>query len=114
MKNINRAYLLQNAVRCMIAYPAFFVAFVLALLLDVAFWIVIALEMLGRVSSLIIHGKFAFHDSLLYEIFWNVDGRLNAVSDITASLFLFSTIVVEKLSEFHSSLLPVQEIPESR
>ena len=114
MKNINYSNMFQNIIRCMIAYLAFFVAFVLALLLDVAFWIVIALEILGRVCSLIIHGKFAFHDTLLYEIFWNVDGRLNAVSDITASLFLFSTIVVKKLSEFHSSLLPVQEIPESR
>ncbi len=98
----------------MVVYPIFFVVFVLSLPLNAVVWTMIALEMLGHVTSFIIHGKFVFHDTMLYEIFWDVNDRLNSVSDITTSLFLFSMVVVDKLGEFHSSLLPIREIPESR
>lgn len=104
MKNIIWGNLIQNIIRCIIAYPLFLIAFVISIPFNIFGWFIIIVEILLAVAIFIFIGKF---DLIRYSTIWDLV-LYHSFRDLMFTLFPATSWVYEKTNDFDDSLYPIK------
>ena len=104
MKNINWINLIQNIVRCIIAYPLFLIALVISIPSNIVGYLLWICEFVLTVLCFIFTGEFSFFkysaigELIIYHSFW----------DLMFVVFPATFILIKKIDDFNNTLYPIK------
>ena len=105
MKNINWINLIQNIVRCIIAYPLFLIALVISIPLSIVGWFVCSvIELVLVFVHFILTGDFSlFKDSSIRVLITD-----HSFYDLMIVLLPITMLLIKKINVFNKTLKPIR------
>lgn len=104
MKNIIWEDLIQNIIRCIIAYPIFFIALVISIPLNVLGWFGWIVELVLSFVQFVFTGDFG-----LFRYFGIVEIIMNfSFEDLMIIVFPVTLLLIREISNFNDTLYPIK------
>ena len=104
MKNIIWRNLIQNIVRCTIAYPLFLIAFVISIPFNIVGWLFLICELVSAFVQFIFIGDFDIFDySTIVQLI-----RDFSFHDLMIVVFPITSKVIGAINDFNETLYPIK------
>ena len=101
MKNIIWGNLIQNIIRCIIAYPLFLIALVISIPFNVFGWFIWIFEIVTAFAQFIFTGEFYL---IRYSTIWDLV-IYHSFRELMFTLFPATLWIYEKIIDFNKSLV---------
>lgn len=104
MRNIIWKNLIQNIIRCIIAYPLFIIAFIIFIPFNIFGLFISIVEILLAVVMFIFTGKFNY---VKYSTIWDL-AIYRSFHELMFVLFPVTWWIYERINDFNASLYPIK------
>lgn len=104
MKDIIWKNLIQNIVRCIVAYPLFFIAFVISIPINIIGWFAFIVEIVFDFLNFILTGNFGlFENTIIGNLITDF-----SFCDLIFVIFPLTFLITENTIDFNKTLKPIK------